>query len=119
MSSAKKENSSNEKIKEALVLLEEAAIEKKDDLKNMIADKCSNLKDMLVNVEGKIEQPLQAFGKKAAETAICVKDKSIEKTKELADVVDEKVHKNPWPYIGGVGLAGLLLGYYLGQKKNK
>jgi len=41
------EKNSNDKIKEALHLLDEAAREKKDDLQKLVADKYQNLKGAL------------------------------------------------------------------------
>lgn len=84
----------NEKITEALKLLDEAAKEKKDELRELIAEKYENLKE--------------ATGR--------ARELSIEKTKELASTVDESVHENPWYYIGGVAIGALLLGYILGRK---
>jgi LPXTG-motif cell wall-anchored protein len=35
---------------------------------------------------------------------------------EKAKKVDESVHENPWLYIAGVGVFGLLSGYIIGRK---
>lgn len=86
--------SGNEKITEALKLLDEAAKEKKDELRDLISEKYENLKD--------------ATG--------YARDFGIAKTKELASTVDESVRENPWYYIGGVAIGALLLGYILGRK---
>jgi ElaB/YqjD/DUF883 family membrane-anchored ribosome-binding protein len=40
-----------------------------------------------------------------------------EKVMEKAKEIDEKVRDNPWPFLGGVALSFLLLGFILGGKK--
>jgi len=105
---------SNEKLHEALKLLEEAAIEKRDDLKVVIGEKYSHLKDVVIETEGKMARQLAIAKAKAAEAAAHAKEVTAEKAK----VVDEHVHANPWPYIGGAAVAGLLLGYILGRSKD-
>ena len=59
-----------------------------------------------------------------AEQASTFKDRAKEKLKsgkeylrERAKIVDDKVHNNPWPVIGGSFLVGLLLGFILGKNK--
>ena len=49
------------------------------------------------------------------------KDKSkdaVDWTKDRAKVVDDKVHNNPWPVIGGAFVTGVLLGFILGKKSD-
>ena len=53
----------------------------------------------------------------AVEAAIHAKDIGIEKAREMASDVDQHVHRNPWPYIGGTAVVGLLLGYILGRNR--
>ena len=45
-------------------------------------------------------------------------NRSAEVIKEKAKEVDDKVHNNPWPVIGGAFVTGILLGYILGKKNN-
>lgn len=89
-----------ERISEALRLLEEAAKNKKDELRTLIADKYVNLKTAVV------------------EGAVRAKDVTAEKTRVAVEAVDENIHKNPWPYVGGAAALGLLLGYILGRKRD-
>ncbi|MEM4247822.1 MAG: hypothetical protein QXH80_01020 [Candidatus Nanoarchaeia archaeon] len=104
-----------EKIADALKLLDEAAQNQKDELKKIACGKFDNLKDALVD-EHNLREKLAAAGQKAAEIAKQLKETSEVKAKELAGAVDENVRKNPWPYIGGVAVGALLLGFILGRK---
>ncbi len=106
----------NEKITEALKLLDEAAMEKKDEIQHMLSDKFKNLKDAVVACETSTADKLAALKHKVADAAKKISEVSVEKTKAAAATVDESVHKNPWYYIGGAAIGGLLLGYILGKK---
>jgi ElaB/YqjD/DUF883 family membrane-anchored ribosome-binding protein len=111
------EHTSSEKISEALKLLEEAATQKKDELKNVMSDKYTHLKKVIVEAEGSLVQSLSDARKHAVEAAVHAKDVSVEKAREIAGDVDKNVHRNPWPYIGGAAAVGLLLGYILGRRR--
>ena len=60
---------------------------------------------------------LSAAQKRAVEAMIHARDVGQEKVKQAAKVVDEHVHDNPWPYIGGAALAAFLFGFILGRKR--
>jgi ElaB/YqjD/DUF883 family membrane-anchored ribosome-binding protein len=96
----------DKRINEALELLNEVAKDKKAELQDMVSDKYSNLKSALGGVAEKLQH-------QARESYVQGK----EKVKELACEVDESVHKNPWPYLGGTALGFLILGYFLGRSK--
>jgi len=93
---------SNAKISEALELLNEAAKEKKDELKGLMVNKYAHIREaMTTGVEHAQEAIIQ--GK--------------EKVIEIAGDVDKRVHKDPWVYIAGAAAASLLLGYFMGSKR--
>ncbi len=105
------------KISEALDLLEEAAKEKKDDITEMLASKYANLREAIVGaskVTGVAAEDAAARAKEALGHAY---DVSREKVKQTADVVDAQVHSTPWPFVGGVALLSLMFGYILGRKQ--
>ena len=109
--------SNNEKIAEALRLLEDAAKGKKEELRTLVSNKYHNLKDALGEAELGMADAVAAAKKRAIEAAQQAKDLGLEKAKKIAADVDEQVHENPWPYIGGVAVAALLIGYILGRNK--
>ena len=49
------ENTSSEKIADALKLLEEAATQKKDELKSVMADKYMQLRNVIVETESSLD----------------------------------------------------------------
>ena len=108
-------SASSEKIEEALKLLEEAAEQKKDELKHVVSDKYTHLKSLFVETESGIVKSLTEATKHASEAAVHAKEVGVEKTLEFTRDVDKSVHQNPWPYIGGTAVISLLLGYILGR----
>ncbi len=93
---------SNAKISEALELLNEAAKEKRDELKDLMANRYSHIREaMTAGVE---------HGKEAI-------IKGGKKVKEIAGNVDQRAYKDPWVYIAGAAATSLLLGYFMGSKR--
>ncbi len=101
------------KITEALELLNEAAKEKKDELKGLFTDKYSHIKEAMV---AGTEQGKQIFDKVKHLTQDAIVEGE-EKIKEVISEADKRVHKNPWPYIAGAAGISLLLGYLIGSKR--
>jgi len=93
---------SNAKISEALELLNEAAKEKRDELKGLMINKYSHIREAMTS------------GVEHAQEAIA---QGKEKVIEMAGDVDKRVHKDPWVYIAGAAAASLLLGYFMGSKR--
>jgi ElaB/YqjD/DUF883 family membrane-anchored ribosome-binding protein len=93
---------SNAKISEALELLNEAAKGKREELKGLLVNKYSHIREAMTS------------GVEHAQEAI-VQGK--EKVIEIAGDVDKRVHKDPWAYIAGTAAAFLLLGYFIGSKR--
>ncbi len=100
------EKRDEKKISEALDLLEEMAKSNKAELQAMVSNGYSNLEELLAAFANELET-------QAKETYEEGKDKVI----GLATSINKMVHKNPWPYIGGVAVGMLILGLFQGRSK--
>ena len=107
-------DNSSQKFEEALQLLNEAAREKKEEIQNLIGDKYGHIKDALHEAAVKNRKQFARY-RKLTEEAL---DEGGEKLKDIASDVDAQVHENPWPYIGGVALGALLLGFIMGSSRD-
>ena len=106
-------NNSNKKFEEALHLLNEAAKDKKEELQRLFSEKYSHISDALQEVASKNRATLNRYKRISEDT---IREGS-EKIREVASEVDEQVHQNPWPYIGGAALGALLLGFILSASR--
>ena len=107
----------NENIAAALRLLEEAAKQKKDELRTIMSDKYTNLRSLILEDESSLMESLTAVKDHALEAATDVKEAGVEKAREIARDVDKGVHQSPWPYIAGSAAVSVLLGYSLGRRR--
>jgi ElaB/YqjD/DUF883 family membrane-anchored ribosome-binding protein len=110
-------NTSSENIADALKLLDHAAAQKKDELKNVLADKYTNLRDLIVENDSSLKKTFGITRDHALEAIHHAKDVSVAKAREVAQNVDKSVHENPWPYIGGALAVGALTGFLLGRSR--
>ncbi|MFZ4394360.1 MAG: DUF883 family protein [Kiritimatiellia bacterium] len=111
------EHTSNENIAEALKLLEHAAIQKKDELKHVLSDKYTNLRGLIIENDGSLLNTLANAKQHALDAVVHAKDAGVEKARDIARDVDQRVHQNPWPYLAGSAAAGLFIGYLLGRNR--
>jgi ElaB/YqjD/DUF883 family membrane-anchored ribosome-binding protein len=105
---------SSEKIEEALQLLQEAATEKKDELKGLLAGKYASLRDAVLDAEGELAEKVEELTRKADHVRIAAEKKA----RKLASQVDDKVHEDPWRIIGWTTVTALLVGYLIGNRKS-
>ena len=82
-----------------------------------MSDKYSNLRSLIMEDESNLMKSLATAKDQALEAAIKLKAASVEKAREISCAVDKNVHENPWPYIAGSAVAGVLLGFILGRNR--
>lgn len=111
------ENTSSQKISEALNLLEEAAQQKKDELQSALADKYTTLRGVIVDTERNVMKSLSGARNHVVDVATHAKDVGVERARKISHDVDRNVHLNPWSYLAGTAVIGLLLGYILGRNR--
>jgi ElaB/YqjD/DUF883 family membrane-anchored ribosome-binding protein len=104
---------SNAKISEALELLNEAAREKKDELKGLMGNRYAHIREAMTAGVDHGKEVLKHTQDFAQETI----EQTREKVVAIASDVDKRVHKDPWVYIAGAAAASLLVGYLMGSKR--
>lgn len=94
------------KLHEAMELLNEAAREKRAELRLLFDEKYTDLRTALGEASDESVGRIRRMGEAATD-----------RVKQSAASVDESVHENPWPYIGAAALAALVVGYSLGRRR--
>ena len=105
-------NPSKEKLQEALELLNEAAHDKHDELKELVNAKYGNLKSTIAGAEGRAAE----WAGDAVERVQHAKEVSQERLQEASKAIDKCVHEEPWKAAGLVAATSFLLGYIIGRK---
>jgi ElaB/YqjD/DUF883 family membrane-anchored ribosome-binding protein len=113
MTAETQNRTSNAKISEALELLNEAAKEKRDELKGLMVNRYSHIKEAMASGVDHGKEVLQRTQDLTHQAIAQGKEKAI----EIASDVDKRVRKDPWVYIAGTAVATLLLGYVMGSKR--
>ena len=96
----------DKRIAEALELLNAVARDKKGELEAALQDKYNDLTALVGELGGRVRT-------RATEKYEAGKQKVF----DAAQDVDKRVHRNPWAYIAGAALAGLLLGVILSKSR--
>ncbi len=103
---------SNEKIKEALELLNQAAKQKKVELKELANNKYTDLRQSFAD----IEQGLEGRIAEVVRRAEAYRDVGEEKMREVAGTLDKKAHDEPWKMMGWIATSSLIIGFLLGRR---
>ncbi len=104
-------NHSTKKFEEALQLLNEAAREKKEEIQSLIGDRYSQIRDVLEDAAKKSKKTYRS----AKNTAEGWAEEGGENVREVISDLDDRIHENPWAYLGGVAVGALLLGFIFGS----
>lgn len=104
-------NHSSKKFEDALHLLNEAAREKKDEIQGLLNDRFTSIRDVVEDAAKKSRRT----ARRTKDTADEWLGEGTEAVREVASELDDRVHENPWAYLGGAALGALLLGFILGS----
>ena len=102
-----------QKINEALTLLNEAALEKKEDVAELLSSKYAALKEVFHGLESEVAKKARHGAEHLGE----IKDAAAERVKDTATQVDRKVHEDPWKAMGLSVLGAFAIGFLVGRKK--
>lgn len=108
-------NNGSNKITEALSYLNDAAKDKKEELRKALVERYEHFQEAFEDTVHQGQKNL----KNAQKVASRAMEDTAEKLKETAEDVNRKVKKNPWPYIGVAAATGVLIGFILGSIKNR
>ena len=97
-----------EKLNEALAHLNEAARERRDELRTLLSEKYTDLKAAIGGAAGASANWMKEGGREVGETA-----------KLAASTVDHSLRKHPWYYVGGAAVGGLLIGLLIGRPRGR
>jgi ElaB/YqjD/DUF883 family membrane-anchored ribosome-binding protein len=96
----------DKRIAEALEMLNAVARDKKEELEAAVQNKYEDLTAVV-----------SALGGRVKEGAAARYQAGKEKVVDAAKDIDTHVHNNPWAYIAGAALTGLLLGVILSKSR--
>lgn len=100
------------KINDALELLNQAALAKKEDFSKLVTDKFGDLKEAFHNLESDVgDEASEGLDKLKS-----LRDSAVEHTRDTASSVDRKVHESPWISLGLTLAGALVIGIFLGRR---
>ena len=103
----------NNKITDAIELLNEAAKEKRTEIKELMTDRYSHIREAVLEGATQGQKILEKTQDAVQETI----DETRETAKKTAKKVDKRIHEDPWPYLSGVAFASLILGWFMSSKR--
>ncbi len=96
----------NETLHEALTQLNEASKERREEIRKLVDEKYTNLRDAFGGAARASSDWMREQSKEVADTA-----------KVTAAAVDRSVHRYPWAYIGGAAATGFVVGLLVSKHK--
>lgn len=103
-------------IAEALSVLDSAAQRSSEEIKRMLAHDYKTLRATLSDLGPEVKSALRGLGEQSKELLRNTKERAVESGRQMAHTVDETVHENPWPFIGGAMAASFLAGFILARR---
>ena len=92
-------------ISHALKVLNEAAGNSTEALKDMMKKDYKKLQEVLSEVKPELKS-----------AALEMRDTAVQSTKQSIKKVDDTAHESPWRFIGGAAIVSIVIGYLLGRK---
>lgn len=111
---------SPDNIHEALEVLDHAAREKQEEVYNALENQYDDLKKVMSEITSSVKEKTQNFRERATQSLHQGQKKveeSVGSAREQIKQVDENVHEHPWAYVSGVAASAFLIGYALSRKK--
>jgi len=112
--SASTSNVSN--INEALNVLNGAASQSRDEIKNMIDKDYKNLRAIFREVAPEVRNVMRTIKDQSMKAVQDVSHKTKEMARNSAKEVDRSAHSSPWLFIGASSLVAAIGGFFLGRK---
>ena len=103
---------SKEKVKEALEILNEAAQDEKQELKQLLGNKYGDLRSFITDVEHRVEDKAG----RGVERVVDFERRAEARARDSKERVEAKVHEQPWHAMGVAAVGALVLGYLMGRK---
>lgn len=103
-------------ISHALDVLNEAAKDSSDEVKEMITTDVRRIKAAFEDLKPEVKGAIRELRDASATTIDQAKEKVLESAQAAARKVDTSAHENPWRYVGGTALLAALTGFILGRK---
>jgi ElaB/YqjD/DUF883 family membrane-anchored ribosome-binding protein len=97
---------SSEDLHSAMSLLNDAAQKKRDEVRDLLGGKYADLRAVLDEAAHASAGWIKHAGEAVTGSA-----------RKAASTVNDSVHENPWPYIGGAALGALILGFMMGRRR--
>lgn len=103
-------------INEALKLLNEAADNSAEEIREMVSRDYQGLRQIFAEGRHEVGGTLRELKSAAVESVTQVKDRAVAATKETAKSIDEGAHRNPWSYVAGASVLAAFVGFLMGRK---
>jgi ElaB/YqjD/DUF883 family membrane-anchored ribosome-binding protein len=101
-------------IKDALRTLDEAIQGEGANLKDLVGEEYSHLRNAIFDAAPRVSKYFKGMGEQAAAGADDLADQAIKGSRRMVEEVDDRVRATPWPVIGAVAAVALGVGYWLG-----
>ncbi len=109
----------NPSMEQALEILNRAASENKEEVERLLREKYGTIKETLKACGAELTEgtadTMKQVGQRFGEAFGAARDVAYQRSRDMAAGVDERVHQNPWTYVGVAAAAGLVVGLLIGR----